>query len=662
MTSVVSEKIYFSENHYQGLFWTCLKKIGAFVFVCFFCAVAQAQSAKQFSAKGQEAEEQADYYAAAQIYKQAAELFPDNTEFRYRYAENCRLYNDYANAATAYKEVVTDDKEKNYPLALFWQAAMTRQSGKYTEAQKLLEQFKKQFQGEKEYIEKANREIAFCQWAQKQNKKTAIQILHLDKPINSVYSDFNPFTDKKNELLYSSMRNKKEHFLSRFYTADSSSKEPLPWNSSNPEKHIANGFFNSAFDEFYFTLCDDNAEKYCAIYLSTLNSNWSNAQKIESINSKNSSNTQPCLAKINGSEYLLFASNRSGGKGGFDLYKTKRINKTTFAKPENLQTLNTKDNEYTPFFDADSGKLFFASDGWNNFGGLDIFSVSVDSIHENTMPRNAGYGINSEANDFGYTLSTDLSKAYFSSNRKGSFFIKAETCCNDLWYYETGRIKRDSVKVKTPVIEAKFTDTIVTRIPPQETELTALMKDLPITLYFHNDEPECCNMRDSTALNYVTTYQEYRKLLIDYKLHFAQGDSTEKTGEEEAIFGLFTNKVERGMRQLVEFSSALLETLMKGKKVTLTIKGYCSPLNYNQYNIHLGYRRVASVKNYFYQYRSGKLREFIDAGLLVLKKESFGEETAPTDISDKREDTRNSVYNPSAALERRVEIISVTVE
>ncbi len=125
---------------------------------------------------------------------------------------------------------------------------------------------------------------------------------------------------------------------------------------------------------------------------------------------------------------------------------------------------------------------------------------------------------------------------------------------------------------------------------------------------------------------------------------------------------LFTGKVERGMQQLHDFSEQLLQVLMMQKKVTLVIKGYCSPLNYNQYNIQLGYRRIASVKNYFYQYKNGIFRDFLDNGLLVLDKLSLGEETASTDISDKREDTRNSVYNPVAAQERRAEIISVIVE
>ena len=183
---------------------------------------------------------------------------------------------------------------------------------------------------------------------------------------------------------------------------------------------------------------------------------------------------------------------------------------------------------------------------------------------------------------------------------------------------------------------------------------------LPVTLYFHNDEPECCNLRDTTSLNYATTYQAYSRLLSEYKKEFAKGLSEGKKADaESAVFYLFTNKVEKGYRDLVQFSAQLLDALQSGGTVEMTIKGYCSPLNYNAYNIKLGMRRIASLKNYFSQYREGILIPYIKEGKLIFKQNSLGEETAEKDISDKLEDTRNSVYNPTAAKERRVEIISV---
>jgi outer membrane protein OmpA-like peptidoglycan-associated protein len=102
--------------------------------------------------------------------------------------------------------------------------------------------------------------------------------------------------------------------------------------------------------------------------------------------------------------------------------------------------------------------------------------------------------------------------------------------------------------------------------------------------------------------------------------------------------------------------------LEANQKVEITIQGYCSPLNYNLYNIRLGYRRVASLINYFYNYRNGSLQPYLKNKKLILKKQSFGEERAAKDVSDSREDTKNSVYNPKAAMERKVEIISVEIK
>jgi hypothetical protein len=53
---------------------------------------------------------------------------------------------------------------------------------------------------------------------------------------------------------------------------------------------------------------------------------------------------------------------------------------------------------------------------------------------------------------------------------------------------------------------------------------------------------------------------------------------------------------------------------------------------------------------------------YITDGRLILKNESLGKERAAKDVSDNREDVRNSVYNPAAAVERKVEIISVEIK
>jgi outer membrane protein OmpA-like peptidoglycan-associated protein len=57
---------------------------------------------------------------------------------------------------------------------------------------------------------------------------------------------------------------------------------------------------------------------------------------------------------------LYFSSIREGGKGGFDIYKTKLIAKNVWIPAESLDTLNTQDNEYSPSLFFNSNLAFFS--------------------------------------------------------------------------------------------------------------------------------------------------------------------------------------------------------------------------------------------------------------------------------------------------------------
>lgn len=668
-----------------------------------FSRFSSAQKVEKFIAKAEDAFANADYYAAADYYQMGIEKYPENVALKYGLAESLRKYNDYDRAAKSYKDVVTDDAQKKYPLAAYWYAAMLRQQGKYDLALKQFEKLKYTYRGKEDIKDKLTLQIASCKWAIEHAKDTSsIKVIHLEAPVNTPYSEFNPFTDNKSQLFYSSLRKTEadKKFLGRFYGLQDSMASFLKKINATaiPQKHLANGHFTNSESEFFFTVCDDDPKRNCKIYFASKADDWSKIEEVAVQNSDTYTNTHPFLAVANsGEQTLYFVSDRSGSKGGTDIWSAARTGKNSYSSPAPLAVINTTENELTPFFDADSNQLYFASEGWNGFGGLDIYKWRPNA----TTPQNVGNKINSPANDFGFVFSADRSKAYFATNRKGSFFIKAETCCYDIWSYATGEKKvvksidstltlsappvaltvKDSFKLDTIVEKttASIKDTVpvvankidlsdsssLTIVQLAKTKMTtAKLKGLlPVTLYFHNDEPECCNLRDSTPLNYVTTYEAYWRLLNDYKSNFARGlVEGKKTAAEQEIFYLFTDKVEKGYHDLIQFSAQLLDALKMGKKVSVTIQGYCSPLNYNEYNIKLGYRRIASLKNYFNHYRAGVFKPFIDNGSLILKNESIGEEKAARAVSDSREDTRNSVYNPAAAVERKVEIISIELE
>lgn len=116
---------------------------------------------------------------------------------------------------------------------------------------------------------------------------------------------------------------------------------------------------------------------------------------------------------------IYFASDRLGGQGGLDIYKTSMLANGTWSNPVNLgPEVNSKANEDAPFIHPDQKTLFFTSDGHNTMGGRDIF-VSKLVGTKWTTPENMGYPVNTTANDNYFTLLADGTRAYFSSDRKG---------------------------------------------------------------------------------------------------------------------------------------------------------------------------------------------------------------------------------------------------
>ncbi len=116
---------------------------------------------------------------------------------------------------------------------------------------------------------------------------------------------------------------------------------------------------------------------------------------------------------------IYFASDRIGGKGGLDIWKTELKAEGKWSAPVNLgPEINTAANEDAPFIHPDQKTLFFTSDGHNTMGGNDIFkSILINGKW--TKPENMGYPVNTTANDNYFTLLADGKRAYFSSDRKG---------------------------------------------------------------------------------------------------------------------------------------------------------------------------------------------------------------------------------------------------
>ena len=117
---------------------------------------------------------------------------------------------------------------------------------------------------------------------------------------------------------------------------------------------------------------------------------------------------------------LYFTSNRKGGYGGYDIWKSTLTAKG-WGEPENLgPTVNTPFDEQSPFIHPDDSTLYFCSNGWPGMGNKDLFISRLGTDGKWQKPQNLGYPINSSGDENGLTITANGSFAYFASdNLKG---------------------------------------------------------------------------------------------------------------------------------------------------------------------------------------------------------------------------------------------------
>jgi hypothetical protein len=158
---------------------------------------------------------------------------------------------------------------------------------------------------------------------------------------------------------------------------------------------------------------------------------------------------------------------------------------------------------------------------------------------------------------------------------------------------------------------------------------------------------------------------DYRQLLEQYKLEYSAGLNEKKATEaKEDIENFFTEYIDQGVKDLARFTELLLLEMEKGAKISITVKGFASPLAKTDYNVLLTKRRVHSFVNYLHDYQKGVFIPYLsnnapNGGSISIITIPFGEYTANKLTSDNYHDQKNSVYSRAAASERKIEIQSV---
>jgi len=425
--------------------------------------------------------------------------------------------------------------------------------------------------------------------------------------------------------------------------------KPCRWGLNSRRDHTGNLCIDPVNGDLYFTRArygDD--EPRCEIWTARKQRRgWTKAERLRGdINGEEYTSTQPAVGRLaDGTTILYYASNRSDGMGGMDIWYTI-VKEGNASQSVNLgPAVNSAHDELTPFYDQLAGVLYFSSDRPGGMGGHDIY-CAVGQRNTWQPAEHTCECLNSEWNDIYFSVTEHDSLlgmpagGYLSSNRPTP--TDSSACCNDLyrWQLDSLWLLQDTTSNSEP-------DTDTTLLTTDSREPTSIRFMFPLFLYFHNDTPDPGSHEATTTTSYSDCQRQYLTLREEYIGHQPNAD-------DSAMMALFFDTCVEGNYRRVEALFDYIEAqLDEGHKSVLTIAGYASPLHRSDYNQILSERRIASFINMIRAWRGGIFADAIDDGRLRIEQRPHGAVEPTTESTSK-----DPVYGLPAVMARRIEIIS----
>ena len=292
------------------------------------------------------------------------------------------------------------------------------------------ESLKKNKVRDKDLVKEIDRRFELCEAGKELMANPAdVKIVNLGTNINSAFPEYAPrLSADKSTMIFTSRRPENtggrtydggQYFEDIYisYKKDSvwQKAQNIGWPINTVSNEAAIGISADAQEILIYK--DDMGDGN--IYSSRLKGDkWTTPEKLNSnINSKY---WEPGAFLSADGRTLYFVSDRPGGYGGTDIYKSKKDKNGEWGKAVNLgPTVNTPYDEHSPYIHPDGRTLFFSSKGHRTMGGYDVFFTSTLPSDESVWlaPTNVGYPINTTGDDAFYMVSADKQSAYYSSMR-----------------------------------------------------------------------------------------------------------------------------------------------------------------------------------------------------------------------------------------------------
>ena len=241
---------------------------------------------------------------------------------------------------------------------------------------------------------------------------------NLGDSINSSALEYFPsLTIDGSKMIFTRRVNNDEDFYeSNFINGKWSEAKPL---GGKVNTNLNEGAQNISQDGqlLIFTGCNyPEGEGSCDLYFSVkTNNGWSEPQNLGSMVNTDFWESSPSLSPDK--RDLYFASSMAGGYGGRDIWVTHRLPTGKWSRPENLgEAVNTSGDESCPFMHADNETLYFNSNGHPGYGMTDLFFSKKVNDSSWTEAENLGYPVNTIDDQGSLIVAADGKTAYYASD------------------------------------------------------------------------------------------------------------------------------------------------------------------------------------------------------------------------------------------------------
>ncbi len=519
-------------------------------------------------------------------------------------ADVYRVTFDNLNAKATYKKAFAINP--NFaPDRYYYFAESQLKTGDYQEALQNYQLYKDKVHPASDKLALADKYIADCVFALKAIKNPVnFKPENLGPGVNTKEEEyFATLTADESTLIFTRQINRNEDFYRSFKTDTGyTTAKYLSTNINTPNYNEGAQCISPDGQYLFFTGCNrPDGFGRCDIYISQKEgSNWSKPLNLGfPINTKGWE-SQPSLSADG--HTLYFVSDRRGGLGSYDIWKSILQPDGKWGVPENLgPNINTPYDEQSPFIHPDNKTLYFSSNGWPGMGNKDIFISRLDTAGNWGKPTNLGYPINTYGEENGLTINASGTKAFFSSNNfngYGGF---------DIYSFDLPQnLRPEAVNyVKGIVYDAET---------KQKLSAAIEIIDLKTSESIHSSMSDVI---DGTFLATLPSNKEYSlNVARDGYLFYSENFSIKKNtvgkpiflevplqkiavGKKVVLKNIFfdTNKFDLKPESKTELEK-MIEFLSENPKVSIELSGYTDNIGDDAYNLELSKNRAKAVFNY----------------------------------------------------------------